>query len=68
MLYDLARSRRTEIDFRNHQFVKIAQKLGISSPINEKLVEIIKNLETGAVSRAKAKATLEKLIVDLPPP
>ena len=47
MLQDLERGRKTEIDYLNGYIVRKGYELGIETPVNKALVEIIKKLESG---------------------
>ncbi len=45
MLQDVLRKKRTEIDFINGVIVRQAQELGISTPVNSVLVDLVKTIE-----------------------
>ena len=45
MLQDVLRKKRTEIDFINGVIVRQGQELGISTPVNSMLVDLVKTLE-----------------------
>jgi 2-dehydropantoate 2-reductase len=45
MLQDVRRKKRTEIDFINGVIVRQAQELGIPTPVNSTLVELVKTIE-----------------------
>lgn len=45
MLQDVLRKKRTEIDFINGVIVRQAQELGIPSPVNSLLVDLVKTIE-----------------------
>lgn len=45
MLQDVLRKKRTEIDFINGVIVRQAQELGIPSPVNSILVDLVKTIE-----------------------
>ena len=47
MADDFAAGRATEIDFLNGEILRLARKLGRPAPINEKLVELVKQAEQG---------------------
>lgn len=47
MLQDLERNRKTEIGFINGHVVDIGRKLGIPTPFNNEVLEIIISLESG---------------------
>lgn len=42
---DLQQGRRTEIDWINGEIVKLAKKIGLNAPINQCLIDLIKNVE-----------------------
>jgi len=46
MLQDILRKKRTEIDFINGVIVRQAQELGIPSPVNSILVDLVKTIES----------------------
>ena len=45
---DLAHGRTTEVDYINGELVALAQRIGVKSPINSKIVELIRAAEAGA--------------------
>lgn len=45
MLQDVLRKKRTEIDFINGVIIRQAQELGIASPVNSILVDLVKTIE-----------------------
>jgi 2-dehydropantoate 2-reductase len=45
MLQDVLRKKRTEIDFINGVIVRLGQELGIVTPANTMLVELVKTIE-----------------------
>ncbi|MCX5703814.1 MAG: 2-dehydropantoate 2-reductase, partial [Candidatus Omnitrophica bacterium] len=45
MLQDVLRKKRTEIDFINGVIVRQAQELGIATPVNSLLVDLVKTIE-----------------------
>ncbi len=47
MLQDVTRKKRTEIDFINGAVVREGKRLGIKTPVNEMLVRLVKDLESG---------------------
>ncbi|MBZ0281622.1 MAG: ketopantoate reductase family protein [Anaerolineae bacterium] len=47
MLQSLERGRKTEIDFLNGYVVEQAQKVGIATPVNAALVQMVKEIEAG---------------------
>ncbi len=52
MLQDVARGRRTEIDFLNGKVCELARSLGISTPHNDAITALIKGLEKGRLKGA----------------
>ncbi len=53
MLQDVLRSRRTEIDFINGVIVRHAQTLGISTPVNAVLTNLVKAIESSYALQLK---------------
>ena len=47
MWEDLERGRPTEIDWINGEVVKLAEELGQDAPVNRRLIELIRDAETG---------------------
>jgi 2-dehydropantoate 2-reductase len=45
MLQDVLRKKRTEIDFINGVIVRLGQELGIPTPVNSTLVDLVKTIE-----------------------
>ncbi len=45
ILQSIKRGRTSEIDFINGEFVNIAKKINLNAPLNEKLVEMVHNVE-----------------------
>ena len=58
---DLAQGRKTEVDYINGELVALAQKIGMASPINSKIVELIRAAEAGAKPWAPAALRSEVL-------
>lgn len=46
MASDIAKKRRTEIDFINGYIVKMGKKQGVETPMNTSLTEQVKNIES----------------------
>jgi 2-dehydropantoate 2-reductase len=42
---DLESGKKTEIDYLNGEVVQLGNKLGISCPVNQKIVQLIKEAE-----------------------
>ena len=47
MLQSLERGNKTEIDFLNGYIVQKAMELGVPTPVNSKIVQMIKEIESG---------------------
>ncbi len=47
MLASVKRGRKTEIDYLNGEIVKLGESLNTETPVNRKVVEIVKMLEEG---------------------
>ena len=60
MADDLAKGRRTEVDFINGEVVRLAGELGKAAPVNARLVELMRAAEAGA-----AKWEAGALLADL---
>lgn len=62
MWNDLNTGRKTEIDYLNGEVVALAQKVGLSAPYNQQIVDLVKLAESGDVvgARAKYQAMLER--------
>ena len=45
---DLAAGRTTEVEFLNGELVRLAERLGLSAPINRKIVDLVHQAEGGA--------------------
>jgi 2-dehydropantoate 2-reductase len=61
MADDLAAGRRTEVDFINGELVALAERLGVSAPVNGKIVELVRGAEGGAGSWSPAALRREVL-------
>jgi ketopantoate reductase len=57
MLQDVTQGRQTEIDYFNGYIVKEGRKLGISTLVNEELVNSIKGFEIRSSKYAKPRGT-----------
>jgi Ketopantoate reductase len=53
ILQSIQRGRASEIDFINGEFVSIARENNLNSPLNEKLVEMVHEVEKNAVFSVK---------------
>ena len=58
---DLANGRKTEVDYINGELVALAERIGMKSPVNSKIVELIRAAETGAEPWAPAALRREVL-------
>lgn len=61
MWEDLQAGRRTEVDWINGEVVHLAQRLGRSAPINQRLVSLIRDAETAQVGNWSGEALLDTL-------
>jgi 2-dehydropantoate 2-reductase len=64
MADDFAAGRPTEIDHLNGEVVKLAQSLGRSAPVNERIVELVRQAEAGVERRWDAKALRDHVLGD----
>lgn len=48
MADDLARGRKTEVDYLQGEVVRLAERLGRKAPVNARLVELVRDAEAGA--------------------
>ncbi|MEW6009521.1 MAG: 2-dehydropantoate 2-reductase [Candidatus Omnitrophota bacterium] len=53
MLQDVLKEKRTEIDFINGVIIRQAQSLGISTPVNQVLYELVKTIESSYDKKVK---------------
>ncbi len=60
MLQDIINGRKTEIDSINGQIVQKGKRMNRSTPINEFLVNVIKQLESKTITQIQAKELLLK--------
>ena len=63
-LQSLERGRKTEVDFINGVIIKFGKEVGVDTPINDKIVKIIHEIEEGV--RKIGTENLEELIPLLP--
>ena len=54
MADDLAARRRTEVDYLNGEFVRLAERLGTDAPVNRRIVELVRAAEQAAPSLSAA--------------
>jgi 2-dehydropantoate 2-reductase len=64
LLQDVMKGRRTEVEFLNGYAVKKGEELGVATPMNEAIVDLMKKVEKGEIS--PAPALLEQLKTYLP--
>ena len=55
MWQDLELKRKTEIDYLNGEIVRLAKNVGMSAPVNEKIVCLIKKAESGELDSARSE-------------
>lgn len=65
LLQDLAKGRRTEIDYLNGYIVAKAREIGRAAPVNAALVRMVKEIEAG--QRPIAEANLAELAQQIEP-
>jgi 2-dehydropantoate 2-reductase len=66
MFDDLAAGRQTEIDYLNGEVVKLARSLRRRAPVNERLVELVKQREAG-IERLWSAAELREYVLERHP-
>jgi 2-dehydropantoate 2-reductase len=64
ILADLERGKKTEVDFLNGKILDVGKSLGQSTPVNEKIVEFVKEIEQG--KRKLSPDNLREIWVSLP--
>ncbi len=47
MLQDIKKNKQTEIDYLNGYISKLGKELGVSTPINDEMTSLVKNIERG---------------------
>ena len=62
MWQSLSRGKRTEIDYINGEIVNLARKNNLKAPINEKLVEKVKEAEKKHLTRSYEPSKLKELL------
>ncbi len=62
MMSDIAKGSETEIDFLNGEICALAEAQGIAAPINTRLVELIKELESGKQPHELKPAELRRVL------
>jgi 2-dehydropantoate 2-reductase len=48
MADDLAAGRKTEVEYLNGEFVRLAERLQRAAPVNRAIVELVRKAEAGA--------------------
>lgn len=61
MADDLAHGRKTEVDYINGELVALAERIGAPAPINRRIVELVRQAESGA--RPLAPAELRRAVL-----
>jgi 2-dehydropantoate 2-reductase len=64
MADDFAAGRPTEIDHLNGEVVKLARSLGRRAPVNERIVELVRQAEAGVERRWDSKALRDHVLGD----
>ena len=64
MADDFAAGRPTEIDWLNGEVVKLAQGLGRRAPVNERIVELVRQAEAGVERSWDSKALRDHVLAD----
>lgn len=59
LLQDVMKSRRTEVDYLNGHVIKKGEDIGVPTPMNRAIVDLMKKLERGEIK--PAPSNLEKL-------
>jgi 2-dehydropantoate 2-reductase len=62
--HDLERGNKTEIDFLNGKILGVAKELGLHTPVNERIVDMVKEIEQG--KRALSPENLREIWRALP--
>jgi len=62
MWQSLARGKTTEVDYINGEIVKLAKNNNLDAPINEKLVELIKEAEKKHLTKSFEPAELKEIL------
>ena len=62
MWQSLSRGKRTEIDYINGEIVNLARKNNLKAPINEKLVEVVKEAEKKHLTKSYDPSELKKFL------
>jgi len=62
MWWDLTQGRTTEIDYLNGSLVRAGNELGIPCPLNQRLVALVKNVESGNASIGLSACALSAIL------
>ena len=63
MLQDIERGRKTEIDYLNGYIVKKGALVDVPTPVNEAIVDMVKEVEAG--KRELTPANLQEILASL---
>lgn len=63
MWWDLNNGKTTEVNYLNAAVVREAEKLGLKAPVNQRVVELIRQVESGAQERNWEPAELSELLL-----
>lgn len=64
MAEDLARGREAEIDWLNGEIVALGRKTGVATPVNDRIVSLVKALFSGSGPKRYSGAELKKAALD----
>ncbi|MBC3764720.1 2-dehydropantoate 2-reductase [Neptunicella marina] len=63
MWWDIKNNKRTEIDFLNSQLVKQAELVDIATPVNRRLVKLVRDIEAGITENGIGAASLHNMLL-----
>jgi 2-dehydropantoate 2-reductase len=58
LLQDIMKGRRTEVDYLNGYVARKGREVGVRTPMNEAIVEVVKRMEAGELKQGPANLTL----------
>jgi 2-dehydropantoate 2-reductase len=64
MWHDINEGKPTEVEFLNGKVVEYGNQLSVDTPINQRLVTLIKEIENGQLKQGMSSAELRRLIKD----
>ncbi|MEO0368512.1 MAG: 2-dehydropantoate 2-reductase, partial [Pseudomonadota bacterium] len=64
MWWDIKNGKQTEVDFLNGAVVAEGQKLGIPTPANQRLIELVKQVESGELNRDWSAVEFAQRLLD----